>query len=109
VGFGRLIRIRTHRSDADATIYVVAEAEVDKAIAILQRAISQPNSEYKDLGRVSDTLLMPYRSKAGSSLGRKRACVRVVLPLELGDPPDRSLSNMSEACNTVAGRPIAGR
>jgi hypothetical protein len=44
-----LIRIRTHGSDADATIYVVAEAEVDKAIAILQRAISQPNSEYEDL------------------------------------------------------------
>ena len=37
VGYGRLIRIRTHRRDADATIYVVAEAEVDKAIAILQR------------------------------------------------------------------------
>jgi hypothetical protein len=65
VGFGRLIRIRTHRSDADATIYVVAEAEVDKAIAILQRAISQPNSEYKDLGRVSDTLLTALSLQSG--------------------------------------------
>jgi hypothetical protein len=65
VGFGRLIRIRTHRSDADATIYVVAEAEVDKAIAILQRAISQPNSEYEDLGRVSDTLLTALSLQSG--------------------------------------------
>jgi hypothetical protein len=65
VGFGRLIRIRTHRSGADATIYVVAEAEVDKAIAILQRAISQPNSEYEDLGRVSDTLLTALSLQSG--------------------------------------------
>jgi hypothetical protein len=65
VGFGRLIRIRTHRSDADATIYVVAEAEVDKAIAILQRAISQPNSEYEDLGRVSDSLLTALSLQSG--------------------------------------------
>jgi hypothetical protein len=71
MGYGRLIRIRTHRRDADATIYVVAEAEVDKAIAILQRAVSQPNSEYEDLGRVSDTCWRPYRWRAVSSLGRK--------------------------------------
>jgi hypothetical protein len=36
---GRHIRIRTHRSDADAIIYLVAEPESDKAIAILKRAI----------------------------------------------------------------------
>jgi hypothetical protein len=65
MGYGRLIRIRTHRRDADATIYVVAEAEVDKAIAILQRAVSQPNSEYEDLGRVSDTLLAALSLQSG--------------------------------------------
>jgi hypothetical protein len=65
MGYGRLIRIRTHRSDAEAAIYVVAEPEVDKAIAILQRAIAQPNSEYEDLGRVSDTLLTTLSLQSG--------------------------------------------
>ena len=50
MGYGRLIRIRTHRRDADATIYVVAEAEVDKAIAILQRAVSQPKLRVRGFG-----------------------------------------------------------
>jgi hypothetical protein len=54
---GRLIRIRTHRSNADAVIYVVAEPESDKAIAILRDALSRQQDEYEDLGRVADTLL----------------------------------------------------
>ena len=55
--FGRLIKVRAHRSDPEATIYVVAEAEVEKAIAILKIALVRPNDEYEDLGRVTDTLL----------------------------------------------------
>jgi len=57
MGFGRLIRVRTHRGDSEATIYVVAEAEAEKAIYILKLALVRPNDEYEDLGRVSDTVL----------------------------------------------------
>ena len=41
----------------NATIYVVAEPEVEKAIEILRTALIRPLDEYEDLGRVSDTLL----------------------------------------------------
>jgi hypothetical protein len=57
MGFGRLIRVRAHRSDSEATIYVVAEPEVENAIDILKIALVRPNDEYEDLGRVTDTLL----------------------------------------------------
>jgi hypothetical protein len=57
MGFGRLIRVRAHRRDADATIYVVAEADVEKATDILKTALARPHDEYDDLGRVSDSLL----------------------------------------------------
>jgi len=36
---GRLIRLRAHRSDPDAIIYVVAEPESDRAIAMHKRVI----------------------------------------------------------------------
>ena len=52
MGFGRLI-VRTHRGDSGATIYVVGEAEAEKAIYILKLALVRPNDEYEDLGRVS--------------------------------------------------------
>ena len=55
--FGRLIRVRTHRRDPEATIYVVAAAEAEKAIDILKVALSRPADEYEDFGRVSDVLL----------------------------------------------------
>jgi hypothetical protein len=35
--FGRLIRVRAHRSDAEAAIYVVAEPDVEKAISDRRR------------------------------------------------------------------------
>ena len=62
---GRLIRIRTHRSDTDAIIYVVAEPESDKAIAILKRALSRREDEYEDLGRVTDMLLATLSLQPG--------------------------------------------
>jgi hypothetical protein len=55
--FGRLIRVRAHRRDPEATIYVVAEAEVEKAIDVLKIALARPYDEYEDLGRVTDILL----------------------------------------------------
>jgi hypothetical protein len=53
--FGRLIRVRAHRRDPEATIYVVAETEVEKAIEFLKVALARPHDEYEDLGRVTDT------------------------------------------------------
>ena len=53
MGFGWLIRVRTHRCAADAAIYVVAEPDVDKAIDILKIARARPSYEYEDLGRVT--------------------------------------------------------
>ena len=57
MGYGRLIRVRTYRADPEATIYVVAEPEVEKAIKILRTALARPDDDYEDLGRVSDVLL----------------------------------------------------
>ncbi len=57
MGFGRLIRVRGHRSDPESAVFVVAEAEVEKAIDILKIALGRPLDEYEDLGRVTDTLL----------------------------------------------------
>ena len=39
--FGRLIRVQVHRSDPEATIYVVAEPEAEKAIDILKIALAR--------------------------------------------------------------------
>jgi hypothetical protein len=55
--------VRTAHSSAgtstcpEATLYVAAEAEVEKAIDILKIALARPHDEYEDLGRVTDTLL----------------------------------------------------
>jgi len=57
LGFGRLIRVRAYRADPEATVYVVAEPEADKAINILKDALARPNDDYEDLGRVADVLL----------------------------------------------------
>jgi hypothetical protein len=55
--FGRLIRVQAHRSDPHATIYVVADPEVNQAIDILKTALARPDYDYEDLGRVSDSLI----------------------------------------------------
>jgi hypothetical protein len=62
---GRVIRVRKYRSDMDAAIYVVAAAERDKAVGILQSNLSRPDDEYEDLGRVSDKLISALNLKPG--------------------------------------------
>ena len=57
MAFGRLIRVQAYRGDVEATVYVVAEAEVEKAVDILKIALARPHDEYEDLGRVTDKLL----------------------------------------------------
>jgi hypothetical protein len=66
MGFGRLIRVRAHRRDPQATIYVVAEPEVDKAIGILKTALARPFDDYEDLGRVTDSLLNALSLQPGT-------------------------------------------
>ena len=63
--FGRLIRVQVHRSDPEATIYVVAEAEAEKAIDILKSALARPYDEYEDLGRVTGILLNTLGLQSG--------------------------------------------
>jgi hypothetical protein len=62
---GRLIRVQAYRADPEATIYVVAEPEVEKAISILKTAITRPNDDYEDLGRVTDSLLTALSLQPG--------------------------------------------
>jgi hypothetical protein len=49
--------VRAHRGDVEAMVYVVAEAEVEKAVDILKIVLARPHDEYEDLGRVTDILL----------------------------------------------------
>jgi predicted 3-demethylubiquinone-9 3-methyltransferase (glyoxalase superfamily) len=62
---GRLIRVRKKRNDKEAAIYVVAEAETDEAVNVLQRALSRPRKEYEDLGHVNDTFVISLDLKPG--------------------------------------------
>lgn len=45
------------RSNTDSTIYVVAEADVEKTTDILKTALARRHDEYDDLGRVYGSLL----------------------------------------------------
>jgi hypothetical protein len=58
--------VQAHRSDPDATIYVVAEPEFEKAVSILKPALSRPDDDYEDLGRVSDTMLDTLSLRPGT-------------------------------------------
>jgi len=65
MGFGRLIRVRAHRGDPNATIYVLAEAEADKAVEILKSGLARPFDDYEDLGQVSESLLATLSLQPG--------------------------------------------
>lgn len=65
MGFGRLIRVRAHRRDPQATIYVVAEPDVEKAIDILKTALPRSHADFEDVGRVTDQLLKALSLQPG--------------------------------------------
>ena len=65
MGYGRLIKVRTYRADPEATIYVVAEPELEKAINILKTALARPDDDYEDLGRVSESLVTALSLQPG--------------------------------------------
>ena len=46
--FGRLIRVKNRRGDPEATIYVVAEPDVTKAIAIIKIAGIGQGDDFED-------------------------------------------------------------
>ena len=54
---GRLIRARARRSDNETAVYVVAEAEFERAVDILKAALPRSYDDYDDLGRVTAALL----------------------------------------------------
>jgi hypothetical protein len=62
---GRLIRVRKDRNDIGAALYVVAIAECDNAVAMLQESLLRPSDEYEDLGCVNETLLTALKLKPG--------------------------------------------
>lgn len=55
--FGRLVRVGSHRGDANAIIYVVAEADSAQALRIVKAKLERFDGEIEDLGRVSGDLL----------------------------------------------------
>lgn len=57
MGFGRLVRVGSHRGDTNAVIYVVAEADATQALRIVKTKLERFDGEIEDLGRVSDDLL----------------------------------------------------
>jgi hypothetical protein len=54
---GRLIRARARRGDSEPAVYVVAEAEFERAVDILKTAFPRSYDDYDDLGRVTAALL----------------------------------------------------
>ena len=65
MALGRLIRVRNYRGDPAAIMYVVATSELDAAIELLKNALSTPNLDYEDLGRVNDSLIQALKLKHG--------------------------------------------
>jgi hypothetical protein len=54
---GRLIKVRNYLGDPATTFFVVAEANGAPTIDVLQNALSSPDSEYQDLGRVNESFI----------------------------------------------------
>jgi hypothetical protein len=65
VSFGRLIRVRKHRSDAQAVSYIVAIADPVEAIALIQGQVAAAGDEIEDMGRVSDSILVAMKLGTG--------------------------------------------
>jgi hypothetical protein len=65
VSFGRLIRVRKHRSDAQAVSYIVAIADPVEAIALIRAQVAAAGDEIEDMGRVSDSILVAMKLGTG--------------------------------------------
>jgi len=65
VSFGRLIRVRMHRSDAQVVSYIVAIADPVEAIALIRAQVTAAGDEIEDMGRVSDNILVAMKLGTG--------------------------------------------
>jgi len=68
MGFGRLVRVGRHRSDPDAVVYVVAEADAAQAMRIVRAKLERFDGEFEDLGRVSGDLLKALALNPGDMI-----------------------------------------
>jgi hypothetical protein len=64
MGFGRMVRVG-RRSDVDAVIYVVAEADSAQALRIVKTKLERFDAEVEDLGRVSSDLVRTLQLNPG--------------------------------------------
>jgi hypothetical protein len=65
MAMGRLIKVRNHFGDPATAFFVVAEANGAAAIDVLQNALSSPDSEYQDLGRMNESFIDALGLKPG--------------------------------------------
>jgi hypothetical protein len=63
--FGRLIKVSKFRSDPEAAIYAVAEADPEKAIRLVKLKLPGGGWECEDVGRVTAALLTALNLKPG--------------------------------------------
>jgi hypothetical protein len=63
--FGRLVRVSRFKGQPDPTIYVVAEEDPDKALAIVKERLANHDFQYEDVGRVSQQLVDALNLKPG--------------------------------------------
>jgi hypothetical protein len=64
--FGRLIRVARRPLDPHGTLYVVAEPDPDKAVDLLKNALTDPDGEFEDLGRITEDLLDALQLESGT-------------------------------------------
>jgi hypothetical protein len=64
MGFGRMVRVG-RRSDVDAVIFVVAEADSAQALRIVKTKLERFDAEVEDLGRVSSDLVRTLQLNPG--------------------------------------------
>jgi hypothetical protein len=58
--------VRVHRGDPEATLYIVAEPDAEKAMDILKVALARSYHDYEDLGRVTGALLNALSLRPGT-------------------------------------------
>jgi hypothetical protein len=62
---GRLVRVSRFKGAPNPAMYVVAESDPDKALAIVKEQLANKEFEYEDVGQVSQQLLNALNLKPG--------------------------------------------
>jgi hypothetical protein len=82
--------VRTHRGDPEATLYIAAEPEAEKAMDILKVALARSYHDYEDLGRVTEQLLKALSLQPGLTLAHSQFAQRLEIP-QKGKGPEQGL------------------